>query len=408
MVLIYLIPLLLAAIWSVKYDRQQEMDAYKSHRFWFLCILLSLITGLSYALGGDKQTYLTEFDGYPNSFADVAEHIRLGLTTRGQMPGWVLLNCLAKICFNSFYVVQLVEAFFINIAVFYTVKRYTQHVFFFAILYCLTFTYFNFNTEVMREAFSIGFFLLATETWFRKKYALTIVLGLLATTFHVSAIVILLFPFMRFRITLKRLPWVVLAAAGFWLASNALFKVIIAIFLGQTGTLVAKILGYSTFATGPIAFVMYMVTYVVAPFVIMYLSIHRGVQDEELIRRKEQFMTFYLCIAIVVPSFLPLSRFLNYPQTVFLCLTTDIVYLLFAEKRHFISKVFCTLLIWGYTTYQYIAFNPYSNTRFLSLVYPYTGFWDEGSYDRSERQNAHAVLISGGKKSDENTRTVDN
>lgn len=407
MVLIYLIPLVLAAIWCVQYDRQTEMNAYKSHRFWLLCIILSLITGLSYALGGDKQAYLTEFEGYPDSFEDIAEHIRLGITTRGQMPGWVLLNCLAKIIFNSFYVVQLVEAFFINIAVFFTVRRYTQHVFFFAILYCLTFTYFNFNTEVMREAFSIGLFLLATETWFRKKYALTIFWGLLAATFHVSAIVMLLFPFMQFRITLKRIPWMVLAAALFWLASNALFKVIIAIFLGQTGTLVAKILGYSTFATSPIAFVMYTFTYIIAPFVIMYLGIHRGVQDPEIIRRKEQFMTFYLCIAIVVPSFLPLARFLNYPQTVFLCLTTDVLYLLFTEKRHFISKVLCTLLIWGYTTYQYIALNPYSNSRFLSLIIPYTGFWDEDHFDRSERQAIHAILTSGGKKSAENTRTVE-
>lgn len=407
MVLIYLIPLALAAIWCVKYDRQTEMDAHKSHRFWLLYIILSLITGLSYALGGDKQAYLTEFSSYPDSFEDIAEHIKLGITTRGQMPGWVLLNCLAKICFNSFYVVQLIEAFFINFAVFYTVKRYTQHVFFFSILYFLTFTYFNFNTEVMREAFSIGFFLLATETWFRKKYALTIMLGLLAVAFHVSAIVILLFPFMQFRITLKRIPWVVLAAALFWLASNALFKVIIAIFLGQTGTLVAKILGYSTFATGPIAFIMYTFTYVVAPFVIMYLGIHRGSQDPEIIRRKEQFMTFYLCVAIVVPSFLPLARFLNYPQTVFLCLTTDVLYTLFAEKRHFISKVLCTLLIWGYTISQYIVINPYTNSNYLVMYLPYTGFWDEDSFDCSERQNIHAILTSGGHKAEENTRTVE-
>lgn len=408
MVLIYLIPLALAAIWCFKYDRQAEMDAHKSHRFWLLCIILSLITGLSYALGGDKQIYLTEFEGYPDSFEDIAEHIKLGITTRGQMPGWVLLNCFAKIIFNSFYVVQLIEAFFINFAVFYTVRRYTQHVFFFSILYCLTFTYFYFNTEIMREAFSIGFFLLATETWFRKKYKLAMLLALFAITFHVSAIVFLLFPFMQFRITTKRFLWMVLAAFLFWLVSNALFKVIIAIFLGQTGSLVAKILAYSTFATAPIAFVIYTIIYIVAPFVIMYLGIHRGVQDQEIIRRKEQFMAFYLCIAIIVPSFLPLSRFLNYPQTVFLCLTTDVLYLLFTERRHFISKVVCVLLIWGYTTYQFIAYNPNANSRYLTLVYPYTGFWDEDTFDRSERQNIHSTITAGFSKSEENTRTVNN
>lgn len=407
MVLVYLIPLALAAIWCVRYDRQAEMDSHKSHRFWLLCIILSLITGLSYALGGDKQTYLTEFEGYPDSFENIAEHIRLGITTRGQMPGWVLLNIFAKAIFGSFYVVQLIEAFFINFAVFYTAKRYTQHVFLFSIFYFLTFTYFNFNTEVMREAFSIGFFLLATETWFRKKYTLTVVLGLLAIMFHVSAIVILLYPFLQFRITLKRFPWVVMASAVFWIVSNKLFSIIISLFLGQTGSVAAKILLYSSYSTGLIAFVIYTVIYVVAPFVIMYLGIHRGAQDPEIIRRKEQFMTFYLCIAVIIPSFLPLVRFLNYPQTIFLCLTTDMLYLLFTEKRHFISKLCCTMLIFGYSIFQYIAFNPYTNSNYLVMYFPYTGFWNEDSFDRTERQNIHAIINSGNTKNAENIRTVE-
>lgn len=404
MVLIYLIPLTLAAIWCVKYDRQAEMDSHKSHRFWLLCIILSLITGLSYALGGDKQTYLDEFELYSTHWDELANTIKMGLLIRGQMPGWVIINYVVKILFGSFYVVQLIEAFFVNIVVFYTAQKYTQRVFLFALLYCFTFTYFVFNTEVMREAFAIGFFLLGAETMFRKKWVATICLFAMAMLFHISAIVVFLLPFMRIRITPKRFLYILLASALFWLASNFLFKFLVAALLGQEGALVEKVLLYSTFSTGPIAFVIYAAIYLAAPFWIMHLGMRESAADPELIRRKEQFIAYYLCIAIIVPAFLPLARFLNYPRVIFLCLTADLLYRLFASKRHFITKLVCILLTWGYSSYQYIAINPITNSRFLDLFFPYTSILNE-DYDRSHRKDLHSTTI-GDEKSEENTRTV--
>lgn len=407
MTLIYCIPLILAAAWSIKYDRQAEFDDNKSHRFWLLYLILSLIAGLSYALGGDKQTYLTEFEDYSSSFLDVFEEIDDGLSDRGQMPGWVVLNLFAKSFFDSFYVVQLIEAFFVNFAIFYTCKRYTQHVFFFLLLYCLTFQYFCLNLEIMREGFSIGFFLLGTETLFRKKYVLTVLLFILAVMFHVSAIVpVLIFPFMRFKITNRRFLFVMLASFLFWFLSNTLFRIIIEAVLGQEGKIFEKILFYSSYSTSIIAFIMYMVMLLVAPFGILYLGMDKGIQDEETLNRKQQFMTFAICLSIVFPSFLTLVRLFNYAMPVFLCITADLMFTLFVEKRHFISKALALFIFWGHTLYQLLAYSPKTGTNYLFCWFPYTSIIDDGTYDRSNREKLHDIILDG-EKADENTREVE-
>lgn len=407
MSIILLIPIVLAIVWSVEYDRQEEFDEYKSHRFWLLYFILSVIAGFSYAWGGDKQAYLAEFNDYSSNISDLFSEIELGLTDRGQMPGWVMVNMFAKTVFDSFYVVQLLESFFINFAVFYTCKKYTQRVFFFVLLYFLSFQYFNFNTEVMREAFALGFCLFAVEMLFQKRYVPAALLSATALLFHVSAIaMIILFPWMRFRITLKRLPFVLLAALLIWFSSNYLFSFIIKMVLGQEGTLFAKVFMYSTFSTGFIAFIIYTFIYIVAPFFIMHFGIQKGSQDDEIIRRKEYFMAFFICLSLVVPSFLPLARFFNYTMPVFLCFTTDMLYTLLWEKRHFIIKIFCLYLFWGYTTYQYYAYSSKTETRCLDFWFPYTSIFEEDSYDRAYRDKIHEILVNG-EKTDENTREVE-
>lgn len=397
MSIVYLIPVILAVVWSIEYDRQEDFDRYKSHRFWLLYLILSLITGFSYALGGDKQTYLTEFSDYSSCISDIVTEIELGFRLRGQMPGWVIVNCVAKAVFNSFYAVQLIEAFFINFAVFFTIKRYTQRVFFAVILYCFTVTYFYFNLEVMREAFSIGFFLFATDAYFRKKYAATVVLFCIAFLFHVSACVALLFPFMGFRITLKRFPFVLLASLLFYLFSNFVFNAFVSALFGQEIAIFGRLLLSLTYSTPPISYIIYTVIYLIAPFGIMYLALQKGVENPESVRRGEQFMTFYLCVAIAVPAILPLARFFNYPRIMLLCMTADLLYALFTEKRHFIIKILCVWVAWGFIVSRYTIINPNTGVSYMKMFFPYTSILDE-SYDRSDRVYWHDILISVGPK----------
>lgn len=395
MTLIYFIPLILAAAWSIKYDRQAEFDDNKSHRYWLLYVILSLIAALGYALGGDKQQYLSEFAEYSTDISDFAEEIENGIVDRGQMPLWVTLNFFAKVLFDSFTIVQIIESFFVNFAVFYFFKKYTQHVFLTILLFIFSFNYFYFNNEIMREAIAIGICLFATEAYFKKRYIIAFFMVLIAMLFHVSAIVMFLFPFMSFRVTVKRFPFMILGAMAFWFVSNVLFTKIINALLGQEGALVTKVLFYSSYSSGGVgAFIIYTIIYLVCPFLLMHYGLQRGFQDKELIRRKERFMTMYLCIAIVVISFLPLVRFNNYLLIVYMCFTTDTIYTLFKEKKHFLSKIVCFCIFWGYSTFQFVAVNPNSNQSALVLYFPYTTILDT-NFDRSERQRIHSIITDG-------------
>lgn len=407
MSLVYLIPIILTIVWSIEYDRQAEFDTYKSHRFWLLYVLLSLITGVSYALGGDKQTYLTEFSDYSPYFSDIFREMEAGIMERGQMPGWVLLNVLARAIFDSFYFVQLVEAFFINYVVFSIFKRYTQRVFFCVLLYCLSFQYFNMNTEVMREAFAIGFCLLGAEMLFRQRYGWTCLLFLLALVFHLSAIVMVaLFPFMRFDITPRRFPFVLLASLGMWLLSNLVYVVMLQTMSGQESMIFKKLLSCASFSTGIVAYFIYTVTYLVAPYVMLHLGIRSGSDDEAIVRQKKHYVACYLCIAIVVPSYLILARLFNYVIPILLCITCDLLFTLFQTKRRFVPKVLCVLLFWGYSVFQYVAYMPKANDRSLAFWIPYTSVIDEGSYDRTYREKIHDALIDG-VKAEDNTRDAE-
>lgn len=407
MSLVYLIPIILTIVWSIEYDRQAEFDTYKSHRFWLLYVLLSLITGVSYALGGDKQTYLTEFSDYSPYFSDIFREMEAGIMERGQMPGWVLLNVLARAIFDSFYFVQLVEAFFINYVVFCIFKRYTQRVFFCVLLYCLSFQYFNMNTEIMREAFAIGFCLLGAEMLFRQRYGWMCLLFLLALLFHLSAIVmVVLFPFMRFDITPRRFPFVLLASLGMWLLSNLVYVVMLQTMSGPESMIFKKLLSYASFSTGIVAYFIYMVIYLVAPYVMLHLGIRSGSDDEAIVRQKKHYVACYLCIAIVVPSYLILARLFNYVIPILLCITCDLLFTLFQTKRRFVPKVLCVLLFWGYSVFQYVTYMPKINDRYLAMWFPYTTVIDEGSYDRTYREKIHDALIDGDKAED-NTRDAE-
>ena len=126
MTIVYLIFLLLAAYFSLKYDAIEEENPKKNHRFWLLCVILIFISGMSYGLGGDKFEYMEEFENYPHDLAQLPQQIGMGFLLRSQMPGWVIMNMLCKKFFDSFYAVQFVEAIFINVSVCYFVRNYTK------------------------------------------------------------------------------------------------------------------------------------------------------------------------------------------------------------------------------------------------------------------------------------------
>ena len=123
----------------------------------------------------------------------------------------------------------------------------------------------------MREGFALGFSLIAMHCWLRNKRWLFVVLILIALTAHVSAIIALLFPFARFKVTWKTLVIAILASLLLWGVSDVLIGRIFGLVSGA-GNLAVKAMYYSLQTSSVLAVLVHDFRFLILPFVMMYTS----------------------------------------------------------------------------------------------------------------------------------------
>ena len=157
---------------------------------WFICV-----SGFQYMVGSDTPNYMEAYQNNYNRWKFDAEE----MGGRYQ-PGWVLLNYCCKQITDDFVLLKLIQATFINVAVFSFFKRESKYIFLCVFLYAIT-TYLIFNFNVLRQSFAIGFLLYYISYLKRDKYVLASVFLIAAFMFHNSAIlglIILVFKFLRY------------------------------------------------------------------------------------------------------------------------------------------------------------------------------------------------------------------
>ena len=171
------------------YDIKNQFS-YKN--FWYVTIqvLLILLAGLRYRVGGDTQNYLYFFyhlypDIHDFSFEDYPI---------GKDPLYVLVNSLIKSWGGRFYVIQLLQASFVNILIFHYFKKHSVHIFTCALLYYfLYYTYFS--MEIMRASLSIVICLYANDYILDRKYVVGYILFFVALLFHTQTLFVFFMPF---------------------------------------------------------------------------------------------------------------------------------------------------------------------------------------------------------------------
>lgn len=404
MSIFYLIFVILAVYFSFRYDGIEEYDNHKQHRLWLMCGYLICLTGFSYGLGGDKFTYMQEFEEYPSDLSEVRDYIWLQFMLKGQMPLWTLINLFGKAAFNSFYFVQLAESAAINTAVCYIVSKYTHRYFLFLLVYFFTLQYFIFNTEVMREGFAISFALIGMHGWMSGKKWLFFLMFPLALMFHISAITMLLFPFVRFRISWKTLAIAFLIAFSIWLFSDLLLGKVMLTVLGGMGALVEKIMFYSIQASTIFGFLRSAITYLIFPFIIMYTSTALE-PSGELRKRKEKIMSYMVVLAIFASSLAGFVRLYNYVQIFYLIMLADFIYMLVRIKNHLVIRMGALAGTIFLLTLRYMTPYKTTDTRFYDFFYPYTCILHE---DKSVfiREIAHLEAITA-EETDNNARKIE-
>jgi hypothetical protein len=394
----------MTAYFSFRYDSIEEYDSHKQHRLWLMCGYLICLTGFSYGLGGDKFAYMEEFEQYPSDFSEAGDYIWLQFMLKGQMPFWTLINMFGKIVFDSFYFVQLAQSAAINTAVCYIVSKYTHRYFLFLLVYFFTLQYFVFNTEVMREGFAMAFALVGMHNWMIGKKWMFFLMLPIALLFHISAVTMLLFPFVRFRISWMTLAIAFMVAFCIWLFSDLVLGKIMLAVLGGMGALVEKVLLYSIKASTIFGFLRSAITYLVFPFVIMY-SVLSLEPSDELRKRKEKIVSFMVVLALLTCSLAGFARLYNYIQIFYLIMMADFIYMLFRIKNHLVIRMGVLVGTLFFLLLRYMT--PYQSTKthFYDFFYPYTCILHE---DKSVyiREIAHQEAVMA-EESDNNVREIE-
>lgn len=384
-------------------DEYQTAFRRKKHRLWLLCAILIMMSGFSYGLGGDKFAYMDFFDTMTLDIS-LFESIYYGILFQSYMPFWTIVNLFAKSWGDSFIIVQFVQSAIVNVLFCYFVSRYTKRWFMFLLLYFLTEVYFQFNMEVMREGIAIAISMIGIHEYFNGRKLRFVLYFFLALMFHLSAIIVLVFPFVRFRISRMTLVYALLVAFVTWAVSDLLLVAIAQFAIGGIGALIQKVLFYALQASNIFGFIRSAITFLVFPFVIMYFSV-QDESDPELRRRKEHLMSFSIFLSVIGCAFAGFTRCRNYAEIAYLLMFADFAYMMFRTNQHLISRCIVVVGTFFLVGLKYMIYYPANKAYFYQLFVPYTTVFTDDYRDVRYRDLIHQEAVEV-QVSDDNVRDV--
>lgn len=183
--MIYIIPVIILFIGIINCDFNQR----KGRVLWFVVYaVMSLLIGLRYKVGGDTYNYNNFFENSSDIYSWTP--INLALFE----PGFSYLTSIVKTYSESIYVYQIVIILIFNYLLFRFIRRNTEFKFSALLLIYIT-IYIYFGTEILRESISVGILLNAYDLIKEKRWLIYTALVVLATSFHSSGLIGIIFPF---------------------------------------------------------------------------------------------------------------------------------------------------------------------------------------------------------------------
>ena len=167
--MVYFIILSLILIGIFFYDRKQsDLKTNGIWLYYFILLLMVLVSGFSYRLGADGPSYYHGYERFSNNIGDLF-CLRFYNRFNGNMPGWVIINTLIKSLGLNFTCLKLLHALFINSVIMLFLLRFTKWKFTSSLLYfIIQYPYFNF--EILKESLSVAFFLLSVPYFLKSQY----------------------------------------------------------------------------------------------------------------------------------------------------------------------------------------------------------------------------------------------
>lgn len=375
----YILFILMTLTLSIIYDGREDS---RGKRIWYAVtyLFLVLVMGFRNGVGGDTQSYMAAFDYVPAIATEYGDYITENFLLRSYMPGWSLLNILAKRWFDSFYAVQMIEALIVNTCVFYIFNKYTKKIFLCILMYAFTGYIFRFNTEVMREAIAISLISVGMYKYLNGQkiyFYLSILVGLL---FHVSALTALLFPLARLRsISYKTLIAAFLGSFALWAVSNPLMLFIMNHLLSDSA-IANKILNYSDQASNIFGFLELALQLLVSLAGILYFAQSSPTQKDILKEHYAHYVTYFLILTVIICAIPGTYRILNYAAVFYIILVTEFIGSLKYQMTLLpVSKSLILLIFCFYSVRWYVKVWPESKRHNYEFFVPYTSALDKNA-----------------------------
>lgn len=187
--MVYAFVILLLVFCWYRFDVQHDVSNRRFF-YWLEFVVLVLVAGLRYRVGGDTLSYMDKY------LSLNAEYEFLNYSFQYSSNGllWYALMAICQKLSSSFILVQLVIAFFINYAFFKFADKHCSSPFLAVLLYSVFF-FFYFNTEVLRATCVVSIFLLwGYDALCERKWVKYIILSLIAANFHIEGLFLLAYP----------------------------------------------------------------------------------------------------------------------------------------------------------------------------------------------------------------------
>lgn len=341
-------------------------------------IVLFLLMGLRYRVGGDSIRYEEYYLNQP----DILTLFKDGSWWRtGFQPGWTLLLATCKTITSSFVIVQLVQSFIVNGAVFTIGYRKCRHKYTFILLYFFM-QYFYFNTEILREAIAVAIFLLGYDCLVKGKIIKYLFFCIISFCFHASASILFLLPIIY--------PYISKARGIKLYALLLLFVIIFRIFATYTAeVLINKVFSYNSMLQDKIEdavssgnlniFGIIKSLINLLPLIFSLYFINKIKENNQDFRERNFIFIMLLLTSIGGIIYVPFVRFENYFTIYFLLFFTDLIYnRLIIRKYNDYVKLALVILIFSkllwYNTVVSTKMHTSLNFRKYQLWIPYSSY----------------------------------
>lgn len=187
--MIYILIFFILIFFVYKYDYKNHIR-YRDLNVLLVTFIIILFSAFRYRVGLDTIRYMSFYPNIP-SVEDIS--FAYYILSRHE-PLYFLIEVIAKTISPDFFVLQLIQALFVNLVIIYFFKKNTKYIFTSILLYYLI-LFVTFNFEAMRSSMAVAVFLMSYAFLKERKLLIYFLFSALALMLHSSALVLFILPF---------------------------------------------------------------------------------------------------------------------------------------------------------------------------------------------------------------------